>query len=148
MRYPKNESSLETILGSGRAILGKWQCNGMLLQSIAAVNLCRTRPHLSTTLVIARNPANGGMTKQSRSREPVSEIAAVAEFILSEVEGLPRNDGRRRIPRAVRATHRQDLISFIFCRSQLLAANTRGFGFLHYSLIVSYGRGSKDQPDN
>jgi hypothetical protein len=26
----------------------------------------------------------------------VSEIAAVAEFILSGVEGLPRNDGRKK----------------------------------------------------
>jgi hypothetical protein len=36
------------------------------------------------------------MTKQSRNRESVSEIAAVAEFILSEVEGLPRNIGMKK----------------------------------------------------
>jgi hypothetical protein len=45
--------------------------------------------------IIARNPARGGTTKQSLSKEPVSEIAAVAEFILSLVEGLPHNDGRK-----------------------------------------------------
>jgi len=41
------------------------------------------------------------MTKQSRNEEPVSEIAAAAEFILSLAEGLPHNDGRKRNPEAV-----------------------------------------------
>jgi hypothetical protein len=69
----------------------------MLAKSIAAANLCRTRQTASATHVIARN----NVTKQSRSEEPVSEIAAVAEFILSEVEGFPRNDGMRRNPGVV-----------------------------------------------
>jgi hypothetical protein len=53
---------------------------------IRAANLCHTRQIVSATLVIARN----NVTKQSRSEEPVSEIAAVA--------ALPRNDGVRRNP--------------------------------------------------
>jgi hypothetical protein len=38
--------------------------------------------------VIARNPAAGGMTKESRIMGSVSEIAAVAS--------LPRNDGTKK----------------------------------------------------
>ena len=41
------------------------------------------------THVIAKNPAGGRMTKQSRNREPVSEIAVVTAF--------PRNDGRKKV---------------------------------------------------
>jgi hypothetical protein len=47
--------------------------------------------------VIARNPVAGGMTKQSRNKgSSVFEIASVAEFILSEIVGLPRNDGTKK----------------------------------------------------
>jgi hypothetical protein len=50
--------------------------------------------------VIARNT----VTKQSRNMGSVSEIAPVAEFILSEAEGLPRNDGRKKSRNRLRNT--------------------------------------------
>lgn len=55
------------------------------------------------TRVIARNPANGGITKQSRNEEPMREIAAVA--------ALPRNDVRRKNPGEIWATYRRGLDS-------------------------------------